>query len=362
MTTPAQFYVDFGDLASWIAAADLHRAQQETGQAVIWRAVPPLLSPELVQRGDPAWSEVRWERLDEQRRRRAEALGLLGELPTEGEATRRARAWMNAAPEAERPALTLTLFESLALGKTPPEPPNPGEPRLPPEVYALPAFLHDERVLCAEAGLRLAVATLGGRTYAPSPPVAPTGEVIEVFHDIASPFAYLAVEVLPALAAARGLRIHWRPILLGALFRAIGNPLIPVFAMPPGQQASMFTGLTDWAAYWGVPFTFPACFPVRSVLPMRVSFVAPEANLALYRALWTRGEDVGQPEVVAAVLRAEGLDAEAILHAAESRNVKDIIRYNTEDAQSRGVCGVPTIIRADGARWWGQDLLFDGLR
>ncbi|MBK9368726.1 MAG: DsbA family protein [Deltaproteobacteria bacterium] len=166
----------------------------------------------------------------------------------------------------------------------------------------------------------------------------------------------------PALAAAHGLRIHWRPILLGALFRAIGNPLVPVFAMPPGQQASMFTGLTEWAAYWGVPFTFPACFPVRSVLPMRVSFVAPEANLPLYRALWARGEDVGQPEVVAAVLRAEGLDADAILRAAEARNVKDIIRYNTDDAQARGVCGVPTLIRADGARWWGQDLLREGLR
>ena len=360
--TPAQFYVDFSDLASWIAAADLHQAQQETGCAVIWRAVAPLASPEMVQRGDPAWSQVRWERLDEQRRRRAEALGLLGELPAEGDATRRARALVNAAPEAERPALTLALFESLALGKTPPEPPAQAEPSPPPEVFALPAFLDGARALCGEAGLRLAAATLGGRTYAPSPPVAPTGEVIEVFHDIASPFAYLAVEVLPGLAAAHGLRIHWRPILLGALFRAIGNPLVPVFAMPPGQQASMFTGLTEWAAYWGVAFTFPACFPVRSVLPMRVSFVAPEANLPLYRALWARGEDVGQPEVVAAVLRAEGLDADAILRAAEAKNVKDIIRYNTDDAQARGVCGVPTLIRADGARWWGQDLLREGLR
>ncbi|MEY3210489.1 MAG: hypothetical protein RIT28_970, partial [Pseudomonadota bacterium] len=165
----------------------------------------------------------------------------------------------------------------------------------------------------------------------------------------------------PALAAARGLTIRWRPILLGALFRAIGNPLIPVFAMPPGQQASMFTGLNDWAAYWGVPFNFPACFPVRSVIPMRVSLVAPEANAPLYRALWRHGQDVGQAEVVAAVLRAEGLDAEAILRAAEAQDVKDALRHNTEEAQARGVCGVPTLIRADGARWWGQDLLREGL-
>jgi 2-hydroxychromene-2-carboxylate isomerase len=361
MNTP-QFYVDFSDLASWIAAADLHRAQQETGCAVSWRAVPPLLSPEMVQRGDPAWSQVRWERLDEQRRRRAEALGLSGEPPAEGEATRRARALLNTAPEAERPELTLQLFEALALGKTPPEPSDPTETAPPTEVFALPALIDGARALCGEAGLRLAVATLGGRSYVPSPPVAPTGEVIEVFHDIASPFAYLAVEVLPALAAARGLMIHWRPILLGALFRAIGNPLIPVFAMPPGQQASMFTGLTEWAAFWGVPFTFPACFPVRSVLPMRVSLVAPEANAPLYRALWTRGEDVGQAEGVAEVLRAEGLDAEAILRAAEAQEVKDTLRRNTEEAQARGVCGVPTLIRADGARWWGQDLLREALR
>ncbi|MCK6525762.1 DsbA family protein, partial [Myxococcota bacterium] len=169
-------------------------------------------------------------------------------------------------------------------------------------------------------------------------------------------------EVAPALAAAQGLQLRLRPILLGALFRAIGNPLIPVFAMPPGQQGSMLTGLHDWATHWGVPFQFPACFPVRSVLPMRVSLVAPEATMPLYRALWRRGEDAGQVEVVSAVLRAEGLDVEGVLGAAEAPEIKEALRLNTAEAEARGVCGVPTLARADGALWWGQDLLREALR
>ena len=116
--TPAQFYVDFGDLASWIAAVDLHQAQQETGCAVIWRAVAPLASPEMVQRGDPSWSQVRWERLDEQRRRRAEALGLLGELPAEV-----AQALYEAPPPPPEPKLPWQLFEA------PPERREPGAGR-----------------------------------------------------------------------------------------------------------------------------------------------------------------------------------------------------------------------------------------
>ena len=45
----------------------------------------------------------------------------------------------------------------------------------------------------------------------------------------------------------------WVPILLGALFRDIGTPDVPMFAMNSTKQAWAVSDLRDWADWWGVP-------------------------------------------------------------------------------------------------------------
>ena len=151
--------------------------------------------------------------------------------------------------------------------------------------------------------------------------------------------------------------MRWRPILLGALFRQIGTPIVPLFAMGAAKQAWYAAELDRWAAHHGVPFSFPTTFPVRTVLPLRVSLVAPEATMPLYRALWVDDRDIGQPEVVRAVLSELGLDADAILAQASAPPTKAALRAHSEAAVEAGVCGVPSF-HVDGTHLvWGQDRL-----
>ena len=79
-------------------------------------------------------------------------------------------------------------------------------------------------------------------------------------------------------------------------------------------------------------------------------------TLALLKAYWAEGQDLSQPEAVAAVARSVGLDAEAILAATGTQPVKDVLRANTEDAVARGVFGAPTFFIGK-QMFWGNDRL-----
>ena len=189
------------------------------------------------------------------------------------------------------------------------------------------------------------------------PPVAEGSRRLDFFHDFASPYSYLGATQVARLAEEAGAHLRWRPILLGAIFRQIGTPNVPLFTMSAAKQAWNGRELDQWAAHHGVPFRFPSTFPVRTVLPLRVSLVAPEATLPLYRALWADDRDIGQPAEVARVLTDLGLDAPAILEAATAPTIKATLRANGDAAIAAGVCGVPSFWVDDTHLVWGQDRL-----
>ena len=49
------------------------------------------------------------------------------------------------------------------------------------------------------------------------------GRQVEFFFDVGSPASYLAWTQLPALCAAAGAELVYRPMLLGGVFQATGN-------------------------------------------------------------------------------------------------------------------------------------------
>lgn len=180
---------------------------------------------------------------------------------------------------------------------------------------------------------------------------------LQFFHDFASPYSYLGATQVGPLAAQADTTVRWRPILLGAVFRSIGTPNVPLFAMQQAKQRWYMAELDRWADHHGVPFQFPSTFPVRTVLPLRVSLVAPEATMPLYRALWAENRDIGQPGVVADVLRELGHSPEAIFEAAGSAPIKAQLRANGDAAIEAGVCGVPSFLVDQTHLVWGQDRL-----
>jgi 2-hydroxychromene-2-carboxylate isomerase len=210
--------------------------------------------------------------------------------------------------------------------------------------------------------LHFVASELAGRRIAQTHPVSPEATVtpprrLDFFHDFASPYSYLGATQVEALATASGASIHWRPILLGALFREIGTPIVPLFAMAEAKRRWYAAELDRWATHHGVDFRFPSTFPVRTVLPLRVSLVEPSTIMPLYRALWVDDRDIGDPTVVADVVASLGLDAPAILEAATSPPIKNTLKDNTAAAVAAGVCGVPSFHVDHQHLVWGQDRL-----
>ena len=189
---------------------------------------------------------------------------------------------------------------------------------------------------------------------------APAGTQLRLHHDFSSPFSYLGAAQIEAVAAARGVDVAWRPILLGAMFRDIGTPDVPLFEMSEAKRRWVYADLERQAAAASVPFRFPTHFPIRSVLPLRVALAEPATTLPIYRAAWAHDRRIDTPQSLSTVLSDAGFDAGALLSAATSDPIKRALRDNTAAATAAGACGVPTFEIVDGDRTqivWGADRL-----
>lgn len=205
--------------------------------------------------------------------------------------------------------------------------------------------------------LPLVAAALGRSWPAPSP-YAPSSEPrpITFFHDFSSPFSYLGNAQIDALAEAEWATVERVPILLGALFSQIGTPNVPLLAMAPAKATYLARDMREQAATRGIPFTMPSAFPLRTVLPLRVALLQPDATHAIYQAAWVHNLNIGQPEVLRNILDDAGFSGAALIEATQDPAVKARLRANTERAHQAGACGVPTF-QVGGQIFWGQDRL-----
>lgn len=229
-------------------------------------------------------------------------------------------------------------------------------------VFGVPAFVVDGELIWGQDRLHLLADRLGaGRPERSTATPVGGGGRVRFFHDFASPFSYLASTQVERVAQASGACVDWTPILLGALFRELGTPDVPLFEMSAPKRRYLGKDLDDWAAWWGVPFKFPTRFPIRTIGPLRVAIAEPAATPHLYRAAWAEDRPIDDPEVLRAVLDEAGFDGAALLERTADPEVKARLRANTEAAKAAGACGVPTfeVRRAGGPRvlFWGQDRL-----
>jgi 2-hydroxychromene-2-carboxylate isomerase len=187
---------------------------------------------------------------------------------------------------------------------------------------------------------------------------------VEFYYDYSCPYAYLASTQIEALCARTGAELTWRPMLLGGVFRALGQgETQPVLS--PAKARFNVLDMNRWADWLGVPLVMPPLHPNRTVLALRATLAAPEADVArvsraLFRAYWVLGRDVSRPEVVREALVELGLDGAALLRRADDEEVKQGLRARTDEAVSRGVFGAPTLfVTASGKteEFWGQDRL-----
>ena len=181
------------------------------------------------------------------------------------------------------------------------------------------------------------------------------GRKLTFFFDFSSPFSYLASTQVQRVAEERGAQLEWVPFLLGALFKTIGTPVVPIATFSEPRRQWAMRDMMRWAEVWGVPLNFPTHFPLRTVTALRVAILEPGAIDCLHRAAWVDDRNIGDREVLVQVLDEAGFDGGALVEATGQDAVKAQLFSNTERAAREGACGAPTLV-VDGQQvFWGQD-------
>ena len=184
---------------------------------------------------------------------------------------------------------------------------------------------------------------------------------IEFWFDFSSPYSYLASERIDELAAKHGRQVKWRPMMLGAAFKASGLPLL--LSVPLKGEYSK-RDLQRSARFLGIPYKFPPAFPVTTLAAARGYYwlhgqdcaKAREFAHAVFRAYWVEGRDVGELSIVLEIADALGIDREAFAAAIATPEIKERVKQETEAAIAKGMFGAPYFI-VDGEPFWGVDRL-----
>jgi len=187
---------------------------------------------------------------------------------------------------------------------------------------------------------------------------------LEFFFDCSSPWTYLAFTRIHDVIARTRAEIMWKPILVGGVFNAVNKDVYERRANPDQRKAS-YSGkdLQDWARLAGITIGKPPVFPVRAVMAMRCVLAADEQGAlvpfarAVFEAYWRDLKDISQTGVLADACRSTGLDPDAVLARADTPEIKDRLRLNTEEVIARGGFGSPTMFVDGSDMYFGNDRL-----
>jgi 2-hydroxychromene-2-carboxylate isomerase len=195
------------------------------------------------------------------------------------------------------------------------------------------------------------------------PPVAareaPSTHTLEAYWDFSSPYAYLGFVQAEAFVKRTGVTVVQRPMLLGALFKQIGQPQVPLTTWPPPKQAYYFQDMRRSADECGANFNFPSRFPMNSIKALRTYLALPDERRhafarATFEAYWGNDRDIADEAVLKDLI---GPDADDVLARTQSTEVKQALIDATARAAAAGVFGAPTWVLDGKELFWGQDRL-----
>jgi 2-hydroxychromene-2-carboxylate isomerase len=193
----------------------------------------------------------------------------------------------------------------------------------------------------------------------------PAPPSLDFWYEFASTYSYPAAMRCEAMAEAAGVRLRWRPFVLGVIFSAQGWQTSP-FNLFPAKGRYMWRDLERTCAQRGLAFRQPHPFPQNSLLPARLALALPEGlrphfSRAVFFAEFAEGKLISDEQVLSDILATLDLSAQDMLEKANSDAIRANLREETETARKSGLFGAPTFVAADGELFWGDDRLEQAL-
>ncbi|MBV9138756.1 MAG: 2-hydroxychromene-2-carboxylate isomerase [Hyphomicrobiales bacterium] len=172
------------------------------------------------------------------------------------------------------------------------------------------------------------------------------------YFDLVSPFAYLALGEVEALAS--DVSVTFKPVLFGAILSHWGQ-LGPAEIPPKRVQTYRLCVFT--ARERGIPFRFPPSHPFNPLTLLRILTALEgrhDAVRTVFDLIWREGRDVGAEKTLDLARQRLGIgNFESII---EARDAKAKLRAETEAAIASGVFGVPTLSLGNEL-FWGLDAM-----
>lgn len=182
---------------------------------------------------------------------------------------------------------------------------------------------------------------------------------IDFYFDFISPFGYLANVRLPALARKWKYTVRYRPVDVMAAKIAAGNSGPSTRAIPAKARYIRQDRLR-WARRYGVPMNDPKAFlspRLNSGVFHAVRAGAAERYVdAAYHQVWGVGVDPDDDGVLAGIAETLGWDVRAFLAYVNSAEARAEYAASQDEAQQRGVFGVPMMVVGE-QMFWGNDRL-----
>jgi 2-hydroxychromene-2-carboxylate isomerase len=192
-------------------------------------------------------------------------------------------------------------------------------------------------------------------------------DTLEFWFEFASPYCYLTAMRIEPLAAAAGIRIAWRPFLLGPIFQRRPSQPSPSQDAAPPEARYRQRDIERLCVDFGLPLTWPSRYPRISLLGSRIALLAadegwaPAFVKAVYHASFAADRDIAAEPVIAAILSEFGHSPAALIARATTPENKARLAAQVDAAVAAGIFGAPSLITADGELFWGNDRLEQAL-
>ena len=179
----------------------------------------------------------------------------------------------------------------------------------------------------------------------------------DFYFDFISPYSFLAHKQIRKIENKEGVKINYKPILLGGLHNLHG---IKAPAFVPAKAKHMVRDCKLIAVRNNTKFKFNSYFPIKSLNLMRGVLVAEEDNIKSYyidnifNTIWQDGLNMNDEIIVQKVLKNLNINPKTFALRSSSSLIKDSLRSKTDEAYEKGIFGAPTFV-SNNKIFWGQD-------